>query len=116
MSSSVIRHGFCIALLTVSAGLGLGACGASEPTEDEQVNAPAEQGTAEEGNPEDVAESEQAVSCGYQGWPGARCLGMCCQNGTWVDLGNPGSGNCIEMVNAYCANKEGRCGACWGWL
>jgi hypothetical protein len=117
MSSSVIRHGLCIALLTVSAGFGLGACGSSEPTEDEQVNAPTEQGAVVEGSSEDVAESEEALSCGYQGWPGAHCLGKCCQPGsTWVDLGNPGSGNCHEMVNAYCHYKGGNCGQCWGWL
>ena len=105
MSSSVTRHGLCIALLTVTAGLGLGACGASDPAE-----------TIDEDATEKVTEGPYNPDCGHQGEPGASCLAKCCHTGYWVNIGNPGNGNCHEAVEGYCNNRGHNCGECWGWI
>jgi len=114
MQLSQIRYGLCVIILAAFSAVGASACGEAGPTVDEQTDSADETGAADETADENVAEVSQAVSCGWGG-PPAHCMGRCCDPYKWYDLGNPGWGNCHETVNAFCANKYGNCGECWGY-
>jgi len=107
MASNIIRHGLCVTLLAAFAVFGTAACGASDGSDDWHE---------EDASRENVGESTEAIQCGYQGWPGAHCLGHCKSwaDGHWEDLGVPAS--CHQMVNDYCEWRGGNGGECWGWL
>lgn len=109
MRMMAIKHVVCLILAATVTTLGAAGCVATVPPEDDRESEPTP------GSAENVGEAAQAVQCGYQG-PPAHCMGSCWSNpGAWVDLGNPGAGNCTQMVQWYCSSKGGKYGACWGY-